>query len=248
VIEEVDPYSASRVSEGLPLIVLVEDEQAVRTMINRILARDHRILAVENRNDLMAVLQTKPVQLVLLDIMLPGSSGLEIAKSVRALSDVPLIFISGLTSGEIISQGLNLGASDYITKPFDPLVLRARVRNVLRRNEAIARRLPARVEFGGLSLTPLERSVEGLMGREERLTEKELQLLMELARNSCAVVSRDRLSMVLTGAEWSPLNRVLDVHICNLRKKLRNVSGTFSMIAGFRKTGYMLKVRADFVS
>lgn len=157
-----------------------------------------------------------------------------------------MIFISGLASAEVISGGLNLGAEDYITKPFDPLVLRARVQNVLRRSEAAGRRLPTRVEFGSLSLSPLERSVEGTLGRRERLTEKELQLFMELARRSCSVVSRDRLSMVLTGAEWSPLNRVLDVHICNLRKKLRYVSGDFSMIVGLRKTGYMLNVQANF--
>ena len=241
---DLDP--ASRVRDVLPLIVLVEDEQPVRTMINRILARDYRILAVESQADLLAILQTRSVQLVLLDIMLPGGSGLEIAKSVRALSEVPMIFISGLASAEVISGGLNLGAEDYITKPFDPLVLRARVQNVLRRSEAAGRRPPTRVEFGGLSLSPLERSVEGTLGRRERLTEKELQLFMELARRSCSVVSRDRLSMVLTGAEWSPLNRVLDVHICNLRKKLRNVSGNFSMIVGLRKTGYMLNVQANF--
>ena len=114
------------------LIAVLEDDIAIRTMLQRILGRQYELAMVDNGAQLLQLLHHRHVSVILLDILLPGEDGIEIAKKVRTLSQVAVILISGISSSEIIATGLNVGADDYITKPFDPLVLRARVNNAIR--------------------------------------------------------------------------------------------------------------------
>jgi len=229
-----------------PLIAILEDDAATRTMFQRILARDYELAFMDTAKALFAAIEKSAIKLVLLDILLPGENGMKIAKNLRALSGIPIILISGLSSSEVIAAGLNIGADDYITKPFDPLVLRARVHNALRRNPGQDQEVFERVFFEECVASPLLRTIVRRDGPEVLLTEKEFQLFMRLARKSCQVVSRDELSHLLTGADWSPLNRVLDVHISNLRKKLRSITQKSSIIVSYRSIGYMLQSQASF--
>jgi hypothetical protein len=232
-------------AESAPVVAVLEDDPAIRTLLQRMLGSEYQLVFVNDAAQLRQRLENAGAALVLLDILLPSDNGIAIAKSIRATSDIPLILISGLTSSEMISAGLNVGADDYVTKPFDPLVLRARLRNALRR-AAPAREAPKHVvvHFAGCTCAPLARTVTHADGRNAQLTEKEVQLFMALARRAEEVVDRDELSRLLTGGEWSPLNRALDVHVSNLRRKLMSVMQADSVITSFRGIGYMLRAAA----
>ena len=234
--------------ESAPVVVVLEDDSAIRTLLQRMLGTEYQLVFARDAAHLHQRLERGGAAMVLLDILLPSDNGIAIAKTIRSTSDIPLILISGLTSSEMIAVGLNVGADDYVTKPFDPLVLRARLRNALRR-AAPARETPKHVtvHFADCTCDPLARTVTQAQGRSAQFTEKEIQLFMALARRAEAVVDRDELSRLLTGGEWSPLNRALDVHVSNLRRKLMTVMQAESVITSFRGIGYMLRaaVRID---
>ena len=229
----------------LPLIAVLEDDVVIRTMLQRILVRDYRLLMARDADDLMKTLSAESVSLVLLDILLPGENGIDIAKSIRAVSQVPVILLSGLSSAEVIAMGLNVGADDYITKPFSPLVLQARIRNALKHETSQPEPMPT-IRFGNCEARPITRTVTNAIGENERLTEKEFQLFSILARRATHVVSRDELSRLLTGNDWSPLNRGLDVHVSHLRKKLRQLSGDDDVVATVRGVGYKFQATVKF--
>ena len=234
-------------SVSLPLVVAMEDDRAMCALFQRSLGRDYRLKFVDDSAQLWRTIEADRPDLLLLDIVLPTENGIEIAKAMRATFAMPIVLISGLSSAEMIATGLNVGADDYVTKPFDPLVLRARLHNALRR--AVPARVPARplvLRFEGCYTDPPRRLIINEDGRETRLTEKEYQLLVALARQAGSVVDRDELSRLLSGSEWSPLNRVLDVHVSNLRRKLRAVTGSDSILASHRGSGYTLQTTARF--
>ena len=231
----------------LPLIAILEDDVVIRTMLQRILAKDYRLLMTSSSDDLLGQMRQQPVNLVLLDILLPGENGIDIAKSIRAISTVPVILISGLSSAEVIAAGLNVGADDYITKPFSPLVLQARIRNALRRETGQPEQAPM-VQFESCEANPLTRKITNAVGENDRPTEKEYQLFAVLVRHATQVVSRDELSRLLTGSDWSPLNRGLDVHVSHLRKKLRQLSGMQDIVSSVRGVGYRFQAQVSFPS
>ena len=172
----------------------------------------------------------------------------QLMTSIRARSNVPLILLSGLSSAETITTGLNIGADDYVTKPFQANILRARMRNVLRRAKATHPKEEAAqqlIQAADCQINLWSRVVTHVSGRTVRLTEKELQILTALARTPGKVNDRDKLSRLLSGQEWSPTNRCLDVHISHLRKKLSMVTGNNNVISSFRGAGYALQVVAS---
>jgi two-component system OmpR family response regulator len=224
---------------------ILEDEPAMRTLLNRLLANEFSLWFAGSGEQLAQAVQKKSVDLVLLDILLPGEDGISIAKTIRARSDVPLILLSGLSSADTITSGLNIGADDYVTKPFQANILRARMRNALRRARASqdeANDAPQFVQVVNCKVDLWSREVTNDSGESVRLTEKELHILTALARTPGKVNDRDKLSRLVSGQEWSPTNRCLDVHISHLRKKLTTVTGNEKIIASFRGAGYALKV------
>lgn len=224
---------------------VLEDEPAMRTLLNRLLGSEFTLRYAHSGEQLIQLVQKKSVDLVLLDILLPGEDGIAIAKIIRARSDVPLILLSGLTSTETITTGLNIGADDYVTKPFQANILRARMRNALRRAGSPRKeRLDSAqtLHVANCTVDLWSRVVTHKSGETARLTEKELHILTALARTPGRVNDRDNLSRLISGQEWSPTNRCLDVHISHLRKKLAAVTGNDKIIASFRGSGYALKV------
>jgi DNA-binding response OmpR family regulator len=240
---------------GKPRVAALEDDPTIRNLLKRLLEPEFSMSFPASGTLLSDAIQNGKVDLVLLDILLPGEDGISIARSIRARSDIPVILLSGLSSSETIATGLNVGADDYVTKPFQANVLRARIRSALRRARASGSAAAAaaaaasdhanQTQFtaiGNARIDLWSRVASNAAGDSATLTEKELQILMALAHHPETVVNRDTLSLLVSGQEWSPINRSLDVHISHLRKKLSGLTGIPKLITSSRGIGYALRV------
>lgn len=228
---------------------VLEDEQAMRNLLTRILSPEFEIWFAQSGAMLSDAVSKGSIDVILLDILLPGEDGIAIAKGIRARSAIPMILLSGLSSAETIIMGLNVGADDYVTKPFQSQVLQARLRNVMRRAgsaPAARKERPQLLQIGNCKVDIWARTATSPDGTGTKLTEKELQILSALARQPGVPVDRDTLSRLLSGQDWSPTNRCLDVHLSHLRKKLKRVSDELDLITCYRGVGYALK-SADLV-
>jgi two-component system alkaline phosphatase synthesis response regulator PhoP len=155
-----------------------------------------------------------------LDLMLPGCDGLEICRTLKNESDVPIIMLTARTTEEDKLKGLNLGADDYVTKPFSPRELAARVRAVIRRlPEEVLQRGPVEIQRGELTLNFLNREAT-VSGKNLDLTPSEFKLLGVLAREPGRVFSRQQLIEMVFGYDFEGFDRTVDVHILNLRRKI----------------------------
>ena len=225
-------------------VAVLEDESLMRTLIRRVLEKDYTVVLAENGSDLCDLVQKNAIHVVVLDIGLPGEDGISIAKRIRATSSIPVIFLSGNTSEETIVAGLNVGADDYVTKPFQPAILLARVRNALRRGGGAGDDDAARggeVRVGNCVLDSVRRELRSDDARTCDLTETESLLLATLAHAAPKTVSREDLSRSLYGQDWNPLNRSLDVHMSHVRRKLARASSDSVRIYCIRGVGYYLQ-------
>jgi DNA-binding response OmpR family regulator len=210
-------------------ILIVDDEAEVRRLLEAGLkAEGYAVSEAADGPSLLAVLERKPVDLITLDVRLGGEDGFNLAREVRARNNVPIIMISG--KGDMIDRvvGLELGADDYIAKPFHMREVLARVRAVLRRYEAkgseAARASPAeksrRFEFEGWVLDAGRRALTNPEGKDCELTTAEFNLLLLLLERPGRVLSRDELMDLLKGHDWTPLDRSIDGLVARLRKKI----------------------------
>lgn len=202
-------------------VLIVDDDIKTVELVQLYLKRDgYKVLTAYNGNDALRIaLEYKP-ELVVLDLMLPGMDGLEVCKKLRETSDVPVIMLTAKTTEEDRLAGLNLGADDYVTKPFSPRELAARVRAVLRRMpEDIIGRGTEELERGDLALN-FARYEARLRGEALELTNIEFKLLGIMAREPGRVFSRAQLIERTAGYDFDGFDRTIDVHIHNLRKKL----------------------------
>jgi len=210
-------------------ILIVDDEAEVRRLLEAGLkAEGYAVSEAADGASLLAVLERKPVDLITLDVRLGGEDGFNLAREVRARNNVPIIMISG--KGDMIDRvvGLELGADDYIAKPFHMREVLARVRAVLRRYEAkgseAARASPAeksrRFEFEGWVLDAGRRALTNPEGKDCELTTAEFNLLSLLLERPGRVLSRDELMDLLKGHDWTPLDRSIDGLVARLRKKI----------------------------
>jgi len=238
-------------THGKARVAALEDDPTIRNLLKRLLEPEFSMSFPASGTLLSDAIQNGKVDLVLLDILLPGEDGISIARSIRARSDIPVILLSGLSSSETIATGLNVGADDYVTKPFQANVLRARIRSALRRARASGSAAAAASDhanqtqftaIGNARIDLWSRVASNAAGDSATLTEKELQILMALAHHPETVVDRDTLSLLVSGQEWSPINRSLDVHISHLRKKLSGLTGIPKLITSSRGIGYSLRV------
>jgi len=174
---------------------------------------------------------------VVLDVMLPGLGGLDVLRRIRAASAVPVVMLTA--RGEDMDRilGLELGADDYVPKPFNPRELLARVRAVLRRS-AVSPGAGDRIAIGDLEADTGERSVR-TGGRVVDTTTVEFDLLVALAREAGRVVSREDLVRTVLGREFTPFDRSIDTHVSNLRKKLGPRPDGLERIKSVRGAGYM---------
>ncbi len=225
-------------------ILLVDDEDSVQKLLSYPLERDgFRVLAAKDGEEALAKFSQEPVDLVVLDLMLPKLDGLEVCKRLRAQSTVPIIMLTARDDELDKVLGLELGADDYITKPFSIREFRSRVRALLRRASLPAqqdRRDSERIETEGLIVDPARRSVE-VRGAPVQLTYVEFELLRTLAANPGRVFSRRQLLEALWGDSSYREPRTIDVHVRHLREKLEIDASEPEFILTVRGAGYRFR-------
>jgi len=220
-----------------PTILVVEDEPAIADTIQYALESEgFRCQRLDVGAGVVEVLDRQPVALVVLDIGLPDMSGIEVCRRIRERHDVPVIFLTA-RSGEVDRVvGLELGADDYVTKPFSPRELAARAKAVLRR----ARRSSNPPSSTAFALDE-ERHQISYFGTPLELSRYEYKLLCVLLKKPGRVYSRDQLLDLVWDAPDASLDRTVDAHVKNLRAKLRDIRPDADPIATHRGTGYSLK-------
>lgn len=222
-------------------IAVVDDEPVARESIGSYFeAEGFRVSAVGDAAGLRTLLAHERVDLVLLDIRLPGEDGLSVIRDLRAKSDLPVIFVTG--RGEEIDRvlGLELGADDYVTKPFSPRELLARVRTVLRRSPDVGQggRGGQLRRFAGWTIDLAQRSLTSPRGEEVRLTRGEFDLLAALVRHPGLVLSRDALLDAVSHRDVGPNDRTIDVLIARLRRKIESDPADPQLIVTEHGMGY----------
>ncbi len=216
-------------------LLVVDDDAELRELISAFLAKQgYEIVAVRDGAAMDRALAAEDVDLVILDLMLPGEDGLSIAKRLKREADVPIIIVSA--QGEDVDRivGLEVGADDYMGKPFNPRELLARIRAVMRRTSGNAQV----VEFGDFRLDVHAHRLSRA-GQTVPLTSGEFDLLSILVRYPNRVLDRDRILDLLTGAERSPFDRSIDVRITRLRSKIEPDPATPIFIRTIWGKGYM---------
>jgi DNA-binding response OmpR family regulator len=217
--------------------LLIDDDRKLAALLTEYLLRfEIQLLQAANGDDGLRQLRLESPDCVLLDVMLPGKDGFEICREIRSSSDVPVVMLTA--RGEVADRivGLEIGADDYLPKPFEPRELAARIQAVLRRKQA-----PARGEIlrcGDLEVDMSRRSAR--RGTEDlRLTALEFDALAIFARYPGTVLHRERLVDLLKGGEWDPVNRSLDVLVSRLRQKLGDDPHLPRYLKTVRGTGYL---------
>ncbi len=225
-------------------ILLVDDEDSVQKLLTYPLERDgFRVVQARDGEQALRLFEDQRIDLVVLDLMLPKVDGLEVCKRLRAGSDVPIIMLTA--RGEELDKvlGLELGADDYITKPFSIREFRSRVRALLRR-ASLARDSGPRegevIEAGQLRIDPARRTVD-LAGEPVQLTYVEFELLRALAAEPARVFTREMLLRALWGDSAYREPRTIDVHIRHLREKLERDASEPEYILTVRGVGYRFR-------
>jgi two-component system alkaline phosphatase synthesis response regulator PhoP len=202
-------------------ILVVDDDPKTVSLVKLYLENDgHKVLCAYDGVEALRLAREERPHLVVLDLMLPGLNGLQVCRTLRAESDVPLIMLTAKTTEGDKLTGLELGADDYVTKPFSPRELAARIKAVLRRTASESlERGPAQVTQGDIEID-FQRYTVIVAGRPVDLTPTEFRLLGTLVREAGQVLSREQLIERVLGFDFDGFDRTIDVHILNLRRKL----------------------------
>ncbi len=233
-----------------PHILVVDDDREIRDLLARFLERHQlRVTAARDAREARRAWPLGHFQLVVLDLMMPGESGLDLARFLRSQSDVPIIMLTAMGEETDRIIGLELGADDYLAKPFNPRELLARIRAVLRRAgdaggarvEGSARAL----RFAGWELDPARRRLLNPEGEEVPLTGGEYDLLLALAERANRVLTRDMLLDLLRGRQAGPFDRAIDVAVSRLRRKLEDDGRRAQLIKTVRGGGYVLAATVE---
>ena len=220
-------------------ILIVEDEEALSDPLAFLLGREgFQTIVVDKGLDALPVFDREGADLVLLDVMLPGMSGMEVCRKLREVSSVPIIMLTAKDSELDKVLGLELGADDYVTKPYSARELIARIRAVLRRRSAETDSATESVLQGGPVRMDIDRHVVTVNGEEISMPLKEFELLEILLRNVGRVMTRGQLIERVWGADYVGDTKTLDVHIKRLRSKIEPDSSAPQYVVTVRGLGY----------
>ncbi len=201
-------------------VLVVEDDVKTADIVRVYLERDgYQVSTCHDGTEGLNSAQSSPPDLIVLDLLMPGLSGLDLCRILRRESSVPIIMLTALSTEQNKLTGLDLGADDYLTKPFSPRELVARVRAVLRRSPEEAPSGAKTLAVGQVSLDPGRRTVS-VHGQEVYLTPSEFQILEVLLREPGRVFSRSQLVEQALGFDYEGMDRTVDVHVLNLRRKI----------------------------
>ena len=221
-------------------ILIVEDDEVTRAKLSGYLeTTGHRVSEAADGRSMREVLARDPADLILLDINLPGEDGLELTRQIRSRSDVGIILVTGRIDEVDRIVGLEIGADDYVTKPFNPRELLARVKTVLRRTTTSGREAPPVKRFAGWTFDSITRRLESPAGDRVPLTRAEYELLLAFVERPGIVLSRDRLLNQITHRSMDPTDRTIDVLVRRLRKKVETDPSNPELIVTAHGEGYI---------
>ncbi|WP_431843547.1 winged helix-turn-helix domain-containing protein [Calidifontibacter indicus] len=219
-------------------ILLVEDEESLSDPLAYLLGKEgYEVAVAETGPDALLEFDRGGADLVLLDLMLPGMSGTEVCRIIRQKANVPIIMLTAKDSEVDKVVGLELGADDYVTKPYSSRELLARIKAVLRRGQGEDELLPATLQSGPVRMD-VERHTVSVNGESISLPLKEFELLELLLRNAGRVLTRGQLIDRVWGNDYVGDTKTLDVHIKRLRAKIEDDPGNPSVIVTVRGLGY----------
>lgn len=228
-----------------PQILIVEDEAVTRSTLKSVFeAEGYDVLEAADGAQMQAVLQKSAVHLVIMDINLPGKNGLMLARELREITDVPLIFLTGRDNEVDKILGLEIGADDYLTKPFNPRELAIRARNLLQRtmpekDKGGKDNTPQDVyRFNGWTLDTQSRSLITPQGKEIKLPRSEFRALQHFCDHPGRIQTREELLSKMTGRELKPNDRTVDVTIRRIRKHFEENETTPEIIVTIHGEGY----------
>jgi DNA-binding response OmpR family regulator len=232
-------------------ILIVDDDERLRRVLSRYLTREgYSVREAADGDEMRSRLAAERADLVLLDLMLPDEDGLSLARELRSYSDVAIIMLTGKTDTIDKIVGLELGADDYITKPFDDRELLARVRTVLRRTstpgDPVHGSSGSNARFAGWTLDFVAHELTSPEGGNVHLTSSQFQLLASLVSRPNRVLSREEILGLVSGRDWSPMDRSIDVLVGKLRKKIESDPKTPTLIKTIRGAGYKFTAHVDF--
>ncbi|WP_045835376.1 response regulator [Hyphomicrobium sp. 99] len=226
-------------------ILVVDDDPEIRSLLKTCFEREgYDVIEAPDAKNARAALERGTISLITLDLTLGRDDGLSLAREIRASCDVPIVMLSG--KGDTVDRivGLEVGADDYIAKPFSPREVLARVRAVLRRKEggkaSVAQPVSGHevFRFGHWTLDITSRELKGQLNERRELTTAEFNLLELFVRHAHRVLSRDEIMDLLKGHDYSPLDRSIDALVSRLRRKIEDETDT-EHIKSIRGVGYM---------
>lgn len=227
-----------------PHILIVEDELVTRNTLKSIFeAEGYRVSEANDGTEMHKALSENKINLVIMDINLPGKNGLLLAREIREQADIALMFLTGRDNEVDKILGLEIGADDYITKPFNPRELTIRARNLLSRTMNLAphseeRKTVENYRFNGWELDINSRSLINPNGEVYKLPRSEFRAMLHFCENPGKIQTREELLKKMTGRELKPHDRTVDVTIRRIRKHFESVPDTPEIIATIHGEGY----------
>ena len=227
-----------------PHVLVVDDDREIRDLLAGFLRRHgYRIETAADGREMFAALGAGRFDLIVLDLMLPGEDGLSLCRRVRADSDLPIIMLTAVGEDTDRIVGLEVGADDYLPKPFNPRELLARIRAVLRRATEVQRQPECdrsrRFEFNGWMLDAVRRCLHAPDGAPVDLTAGEYGLLLALLEHPGRVLNRDQILDLTRGREAGPFDRSVDIQVSRLRRKIEDDPKRPALIKTVRSGGYV---------
>ncbi|MET3506421.1 response regulator transcription factor [Halalkalibacter oceani] len=227
-------------------ILTVDDEWEMRNLLRLHLTKQGFVMIeAQNGTEALKIVKKQPIDLIILDVMMPDMDGFELCTKIRESMTIPILMLTARTEIGDKVEGLNVGADDYLTKPFDPVELIARVNALLRRATMTDSKLDNELlSFTDLSVDPIGREVI-VKGQPVEFTSKEFNLLLLLANNVERVFTRDHILVQIWGEDYFGDDRTVDTHIKNIRSKLRKAGLPYNLIHTVWGVGYKMKKQEE---